>query len=114
VELPSGGALVLAGLLQEQTRQNINGVPGLMNVPVLGSLFRSRDYQTGQTELMIMVTPYVVKPRARQDFARPDDGFANPSDPATILLGQLNRIYASPGKPSPKRTYHGNYGFILD
>jgi pilus assembly protein CpaC len=114
VELPSGGALVLAGLLQEQTRQNINGVPGLMNVPVLGTLFRSRDYQTGQTELMIMVTPYVVRPRARQDLVRPDDGFANPSDPATILLGQLTRIYAAPGKPGPKRTYHGNYGFILD
>jgi pilus assembly protein CpaC len=114
VELPSGGALVLAGLLQEQTRQNITGVPGLMNVPVLGTLFRSRDYQTGLTELMIMVTPYVVRPRARQDLARPDDGFANPSDPATILLGQLTRIYATSAKPGPRRAYHGSYGFILD
>jgi pilus assembly protein CpaC len=114
VELPSGGALVLAGLIQEQTRQNINGVPGLMNVPVLGTLFRSRDYQTGQTELMIMVTPYVVRPRARQDLVRPDDGFANPSDPATILLGQLTRIYATSAKPGPRRAYHGSYGFILD
>ena len=113
VELPSGGALVLAGLLQEQTRQNITGVPGLMNVPVLGSLFRSRDYQTGQTELMIMVTPYVVRPRARQDLVRPDDGFANPSDPASVLLGQLTRINVSSAKP-PRRTFHGSYGFILD
>jgi pilus assembly protein CpaC len=114
VELPSGGALVMAGLLQNQTRQNINGVPGLLNVPILGALFRSRDYQSGQTELMIMVTPYVVQPRSRQDFARPDDGFANPSDPATVLLGQLNRIYGGPGAVTPKRTYHGSYGFILD
>jgi pilus assembly protein CpaC len=114
VELPSGGALVMAGLLQEQTRQNINGVPGLLNVPILGALFRSRDYQSGQTELMIMVTPFMVQPRSRQDFARPDDGFANPSDPATILLGQLNRIYGGPGAVAPKRTYHGSYGFILD
>jgi len=114
VELPSGGALVMAGLLQEQTKQNINGVPGLLHIPILGTLFRSRDYQTGQSELMIIVTPYVVRPRARQDLARPDDGFANPSDPATILLGQLSRIYAAPGKAGPRRAYHGDYGFILD
>jgi pilus assembly protein CpaC len=114
VELPSGGALVMGGLLQEQTRQNINGVPGLMNIPVLGALFRSRDYQTGLTELMIMVTPYVVRPRSPRDLARPDDGFANPSDPATVLLGQLNRIYGAPGTVTPKRPYHGNYGFIID
>jgi pilus assembly protein CpaC len=113
VELPSGGALVLAGLIQDQTKQNINGVPGLMNIPVLGTLFRSRDYQAGQTELMIMVTPYVVKPNARQDLSRPDDGFAEPADPSTILLGRLNRIYGGPAA-GQQRTYHGNYGFILD
>jgi pilus assembly protein CpaC len=68
----------------------------------------------GQTELMILVTPYVVRPAARQKLARPDDGFADPSDPATILLGQLNRIYGGPGMVGPKATYHGSYGFILD
>lgn len=113
VELPSGGTLVLGGLLQEQTRQNINGLPGLMNLPVLGALFKSRDYVTGQTELMIMITPYVVKPVARQELVRPDDGFANPSDQSTVLLGRLNRIYGVPGVNEPKRL-HGNYGFILD
>ncbi|MEX0589814.1 MAG: type II and III secretion system protein family protein [Xanthobacteraceae bacterium] len=114
LELPSGGSLVMAGLLQETLKQNINGIPGLMNIPILGTLFRSRDYQSGQTELMILVTPYVVRPVARQALARPDDGFAEPADPATVLLGQLNRIYGGPGAVSPKRTYHGNYGFILD
>lgn len=114
IELPSGGSLVLAGLIQEQTKHNINGFPGLMNIPILGALFRSRDYQTGQTELMILVTPYVVKPNARQDLARPDEGFADPSDPPSILLGQLNRLYGGPGKIAPQRTYHGKYGFILD
>ncbi len=113
VELPSGGALVLAGLIQDQTKQNINGVPGLMNIPVLGTLFRSRDYQAGQTELMIMVTPYVVKPNARQDLSRPDDGFAEPADPSTVLLGRLNRIYGGPAA-GQQRSFHGNYGFILD
>jgi pilus assembly protein CpaC len=114
VELPSGGSLVLAGLLQEQIRQNINGVPGLMNIPVLGALFRSRDFQTGQTELMIMVTPYTVKASSRQDLARPDDGFANPTDPQTILFGQLTRIYGGRNAARPAGAYHGSYGFILD
>ncbi len=113
VELPSGGSLVLAGLLQEQTKQNINGLPGLMNLPVLGALFKSRDYQTGQTELMIMVTPYVVRHNAPQALARPDDGFANPSDQSAVLLGRLNRIYGVPGVNEPKRL-KGDYGFILD
>jgi pilus assembly protein CpaC len=114
VELPSGGSLVLAGLLQEQSRQNVNGLPGLMNIPVLGTLFRSRDYQKGETELMIMVTPYSVKPTKPQNIARPDDGFADPADPATVLLGRLNRIYGGPGAVMPARAYHGTYGFILD
>jgi pilus assembly protein CpaC len=113
VELPSGGALVLGGLLQETTRQNINGIPGLMNVPILGALFRSRDFQTGQTELMIMVTPYLVRPTSPANIARPDDGFANADDPSTILLGRLNRIYGGRAD-MPKRAYHGSYGFILD
>jgi pilus assembly protein CpaC len=113
VELPSGGSLVLGGLLQEQTRQNINGVPGLQSIPILGALFRSRDYQTGQTELMIMVTPYTVRPTSARKIARPDDGFANADDPSTILLGRLNRIYGGRAE-MPKRAYHGSYGFIID
>jgi len=113
VELSSGGSLVMAGLLQEQTKQNINGLPGLMNLPVLGTLFKSRDYLTGQTELMIMVTPYVVKATSQQELARPDDGFANPSDQSAVFLGRLNRIYGVPNANDPKRL-KGDYGFILD
>jgi pilus assembly protein CpaC len=113
VELPSGGSLVLGGLLQDQTRQSINGVPGLQSLPILGALFRSRDYQSGQTELMIMVTPYAVRPTSARKIARPDDGFANSDDPSTILLGRLNRIYGGRTE-MPKRAYHGSYGFIID
>lgn len=113
VELSSGGSLVMAGLIQEQTKHNLNGLPGLMNLPVLGALFKSRDYVTGQTELMIMVTPYVVRASAQNELVRPDDGFANPSDQSAVLLGRLNRIYGTPGANDPKRL-KGNYGFILD
>src|SRR6185295_13383990 len=60
VEIPSGGALAMAGMIQEQTKQSINSVPGLGQLPVLGALFRSRDYVNRQTELVVIVTPYVV------------------------------------------------------
>jgi pilus assembly protein CpaC len=118
LEIPSGGSLAMAGLIQEQTKQQINGLPGLMEVPVLGTLFKSRDYVNRQTELMILVTPYVVRAVARKDLARPDDGFADASDPASVLLGRFNRIYGvaktDPVKANPKAAYRGNYGFILD
>ncbi|MGH6990752.1 MAG: type II and III secretion system protein family protein, partial [Stellaceae bacterium] len=115
VEIPSGGSLALAGMIQEQTKQSISGIPGLMQVPSLGTLFKSRDYVNDQTELMILVTPYIVRAVAEKKLARPDDGFADPSDPQTVLLGRLNRIYGTADKKVPlPRDYHGRYGFILD
>ncbi|HET7192997.1 MAG TPA: type II and III secretion system protein family protein [Pseudolabrys sp.] len=116
VEIPSGGSLALAGMIQEQTKQSINGVPALMQVPVLGALFKSRDYVNHQSELMVLVTPYVVRAVAQKQLSRPDDGYADPNDPQAVLLGQLNRIYGAAGKPDapPAANYHGKYGFILD
>ena len=114
VEIPSGGSLAMAGMIQNQTKQAINGLPGLAELPILGPLFKSRDYINQQTELMVLVTPYVVRAVAQKDLSRPDDGFADPSDPATILLGRLNRIYGVGGNPAPTDNYHGKYGFILD
>jgi pilus assembly protein CpaC len=116
VEIPSGGSLALAGMIQEQTKQAINGIPGLMQIPILGTLFKSRDYTNNQTELMILVTPYVVRAVAQRKLSRPDDGYADPSDPQAVLLGRLNRIYGTAGKiePLPAGDYHGKYGFILD
>jgi pilus assembly protein CpaC len=113
VELPSGGSLALAGLLQETTKQSINGLPALMNLPVLGPLFKSRDYQNGLTELVILVTPYVVNPVPRQALTLPTDGFADASDPQTVFLNQLNRTYGAPGG-EPRGGYRGKYGFITD
>jgi pilus assembly protein CpaC len=114
LEVPSGGSLAMAGMIQEQSKQSINGIPGLLQLPILGTLFKSRDFINNQTELVIFVTPYVVRAVAQKNLARPDDGFADASDPATILLGNFNRIYGVPGNADPKRTYRGNYGFILD
>ncbi|MPZ55795.1 MAG: BON domain-containing protein [Rhizobiales bacterium] len=115
VELPSGGTLAMAGMIQEQTKQAINGVPGLMQVPILGTLFRSRDYINRQTELVVLVTPYVVRAVAQKELSRPDDGFADAPDPSSALLGRLNRIYGVAGsRPELRGGYRGNYGFILD
>ncbi len=114
VEIPSGGSLAMAGMIQEQTKQQVNGLPGLMQLPVLGALFKSRDYVNRQTELVVLVTPYVVRAVAQKELSRPDDGFVDATDPASVLLGRLNRIYGVAGKGEPRRGYHGSYGFILD
>jgi pilus assembly protein CpaC len=114
LEIPSGGSMAMAGLIQEQTKQAINGLPGMSQIPLLGTLFRSRDYVNRQTELMVLVTPYVVRAVAQKDLSRPDDGFAAVSDPQADLLGSINRIYGVPGKPEPERKYRGTYGFITD
>ena len=114
LEIPSGGAMAMAGLIADQTKQAINGFPGLMQLPILGTLFRSRDYVNSQTELMILVTPYVVRSVAQKDLSRPDDGFTAVSDPHADLLGSINRIYGVPGRTEPARNYRGQYGFITD
>ncbi|NVO14199.1 MAG: type II and III secretion system protein family protein [Rhodoplanes sp.] len=114
VEIPSGGMLAMAGMIQEQTKQAINGVPGLLQLPVLGTLFRSRDYVNRESELMIMVAPYTVRSVAPKGLSRPDDGYADISDPSAVLLGRLNKIYGVSGSADPSRTYFGKYGFILD
>lgn len=115
VELPSGGSLVIAGLIQEQTRQSLDGVPGAKDLPILGALFRSRDFQNDETELVVVVTPYLVDPTDPQKLREPDDGFMTPRDARTILFGKLNEVYAAPGStvkstPAPK----GASGFIFD
>ena len=113
-EIPSGGSLAIAGMIEDQTKQTITGFPGLMQLPILGTLFKSRDYLNNRTELVVLVTPYIVRAVAEKDLSRPDDGFADPSDPAAVLLGRLNRIYGVGGKVAPPDSYYGKYGFILN
>lgn len=114
LEIPSGGSIVMAGLIKEQTKQAISGLPGAAQLPVLGTLFRSRDYVNNNTELMVLVTPYIVRAVAQKDLSRPDDGFADAADPQADLLGSINRIYGVPGRAGPARNYRGTYGFITD
>ena len=114
VELPSGGSLVIAGLISDETKQAMTGQPGLKNLPVLGALFRSRDFIKSESELVVIVTPYIIDPVARSKLARPDKGFAVASDAQSNLLGRLNRIYGRKPKELPSGQYQGNVGFIVD
>ena len=114
LEIPSGGAIAMAGLIQQQTKQAASGLPGLMQLPILGSLFRSRDFVNNTTELIVIVAPYIVRAVAQKDLSRPDDGFAAPSDAQAELLGNINRIYGVPRRTEPARKYGGSYGFIVD
>jgi pilus assembly protein CpaC len=114
LEIPSGGSMAMAGLIQEQTKQAVNGLPGIDQVPILGQLFRSQDYVNNQTELMVLVTPYVVRAVAQKELSRPDDGFAPASDIQSALLGQINRIYGISGRVEQVGIYPANFGFIID
>jgi pilus assembly protein CpaC len=112
VELPSGGSMMIAGLVRDDIRQAVNGMPGLTKIPILGSLFRSRDFVRNETELVIIVTPYLAKPVARNALAKPDDNFNAPSDGAGIFLGRVNRVYGTMQTNKPNGRYHGVVGYI--
>jgi pilus assembly protein CpaC len=114
LEIPSGGSVAMAGLIQEQTKQAINGLPGADQIPIFGQLFRSQDFINHQTELMVIVTPYVVRAVAQKELSRPDDGFAPASDSQSALLARINRIYGVAARVEPAAAYPANFGFIID
>ncbi len=114
VELPSGGSTVIAGLIQEKTKQSMDAVPGIKNVPVLGALFRSRDFQNDETELVVIVTPYLVDPTDPNKLRTPADGYSNAGDLASIFLGRLNDLYAVPGADTKGKKFDAPVGFIIE
>jgi pilus assembly protein CpaC len=114
LEIPSGGSMAMAGLIQQQTKQAINGLPGADQIPVLGGLFRSQDFVNNETELMILVTPYVVRAMAQKELSRPDDGFAPASDSQSTLLARINRVYGVAARVETGAGHPGYFGFIID
>jgi pilus assembly protein CpaC len=112
VELPSGGSFAIAGLMQHTSKQTIDAFPGLKEMPVLGALFRSRDFQNDETELVVVVSAYLVKPTADSKFALPTDGFGQPSDLDTILNGKLNATHGKPVPPANAMS-EGPTGYIV-
>jgi pilus assembly protein CpaC len=114
VELPSGGGLVIAGLLQDDIRNAVNGLPGLKDIPILGALFRSVAFQKEETELVVAVTAYLVRSVDPQNIVLPTDGFAPASDFDMYLLGRLHDVYAVSAASEPAGSLQGPIGFIME
>ncbi|RWC34697.1 MAG: type II and III secretion system protein family protein [Mesorhizobium sp.] len=112
VELPSGGSMMIAGLVRDDVRQAVSGYPGLSKIPVLGTLFRSRDFVRNETELVIIVTPYLVRPVPVSELSKPDDNFGAAGDTAAMFMGKVNRLYGGSDAKVPDQKYHGTIGYI--
>lgn len=112
VELPSGGSTMLAGLIQSRSRQTIDQLPGIKKLPVIGALFQSRDFINEETEMVVIVTPYLVDPTSKDQLRTPADGYVNAKDPQTIFFGKLNAMYAEDGKGLTPENYNAPVGFI--
>jgi pilus assembly protein CpaC len=112
VELPSGGSIALAGLLSDNIQQTTNGTPGASKIPILGALFRQKSFQRNESELVIIATPYLVRPVARNQLARPDDNFSPSNDAATFFMNRVNKIYGRRDAPVADADFHGTVGFI--
>ena len=111
IELPSGGSMMLAGLIKDTTRQLVDGTPGLKKLPVLGALFRSRDYKSNETELVVIVTPYLVGSVAEKQLATPTDHLQHANGSADNLARSfeqgLRHGRAKPGwRLSRQRRFH--------
>ncbi|HQT53858.1 MAG TPA: type II and III secretion system protein family protein, partial [Phenylobacterium sp.] len=106
--------MMIAGLLQEKTKQTLDGLPGMTTLPVLGALFRSRDYLSGETELVVIVTPYIVTPTSPGRLQTPVDGMRIASDASTLLMGELTKAYKAKPQAQAGRAYQGPYGYVIE
>ena len=113
LEMPDGGSMMLAGLIRENTRSKINGTPGLRKLPILGALFRSREFISNQTELVVLVTPHIVRSVAQKQLEMPDKNLNIATDRQTILMDRLNKLYGPKGK-IPNGKYTGKVGYIVE
>jgi pilus assembly protein CpaC len=114
VEMASGGALVIGGLLQNDFGNTVAGLPGLANLPILGALFRSTAFTKGETELVVTVSAFLVRPIDDRAIVLPTDGFAPASDVDMYLLGRLHAEYGRQGTPPPAGRVQGPIGFIME
>jgi pilus assembly protein CpaC len=115
VELPSGGSIMLGGLLSNDITSGLTGIPGAMDLPILGQLFRSNAFQHNETELVITVTALLVKPVQPKLLALPTDGFAPASDLDFYFLGHLQNIYVKQPVPTGHNApaLQGPIGYII-
>lgn len=114
VEVPAGSSIVIAGLIQEESRSAANGTPGAKDVPGLGALFRNRDDANTQTEVVIIATPYLVDGTHPDNLQTPLDGFAPPDDAESLFLGRLNKSYKRAADTPVTKERPGTFGYVVD
>ncbi|EGF91885.1 bacterial type II and III secretion system family protein [Asticcacaulis biprosthecium C19] len=120
VEMQSGGSLMIAGLLQSKYKQSIDSLPGMTSLPILGSLFRSRDFLNEDTELVVMVTPYIVDPVHPDQLQTPADNLEFADDMSTVFMGRLNKVVdgdaVAAGVPAsgPTGPYVAPIGYVIE
>lgn len=102
VELGSGQSFMIAGLLKNGTRANVDKAPWLGDIPILGVLFKSDKFRREETELVIVITPYLVKPMRPMDVKLPTDGYQSPTDLQRWFLGRTFDGKNSNTRPAPK------------
>jgi len=110
VELGDGQSFAIAGILQESTRENLSKYPGLGDVPVLGALFKSKSYQKNETELVIIVTPHLVKPLNMAEQSLPTDFYIDPDDAEFYLWGVFGRSHEAYGEAE----LDGEFGHMFE
>ena len=104
IELGSGESFMIAGLMQNNAQSTIDQIPGVGDMPIIGNLFRSNEYRRGETELVIVVTPYLVEPVNDRDIRLPTDGFGVPNAASQFLLGQETNGTTGAQRPMPRAT----------
>lgn len=112
VELRAGETLSIGGLLSERSRQDIRRLPGLGDIPILGALFRSREYTSDRTELVFLVTPYYARAKSQMP-ELPTDNLQFAGDAEAMFLGHIETIYGV-GPDGMRGSYDGSIGFLLD
>ena len=114
VEMRDGESFAIAGLLQDDFRDLNNQVPWLGDVPILGALFRSADYQRNQSELVIIVTPHLVTPVRGDTFALPTDRIRLPSEKELFLFGKTAGGQKGAAGEVARQDFSGSYGYSME
>lgn len=114
IELRDGQSFAIAGLLQDDFIDNANQIPWLGEVPVLGTLFRSADFQRRQTELVILVTAHLVSPTSETVLELPTDRIRIPAEAELFLLGRLEGVRDPALRAAASRDFEGSFGYVLD
>ncbi len=112
VEMSSGGTMMIAGLIRDQLEIDQNRVPGLGRIPIFGTLFRERSYERTETEMVVIVRPFLVRQTSPDQIQRPDYGMEPAADGAQNFLGHVNRLYGVARKQSALPAWRGNVGYI--